>query len=111
MPYYYDTCDYNRYKLKDKKLQVDGMDRGEVELAIHWKFNPALEAERLKKQREEEAKFTNKVGRVFRKIGQTLGTESESESEPDDDVRLFHGTLCIHNFFLTLNKLAFNIYL
>jgi hypothetical protein len=27
------------YKLRNKAMEVDGVDRGEVELLIHWKFN------------------------------------------------------------------------
>jgi hypothetical protein len=27
------------YKLRNKAMEVDGVDRGEIELLIHWKFN------------------------------------------------------------------------
>ena len=27
------------YKLRNKTLEVDGIDRGEIELLIHWKFS------------------------------------------------------------------------
>lgn len=35
----------SRYKLMNKTLEADGVDRGEIELRVHWKFNVKVKSE------------------------------------------------------------------
>ena len=75
------------FKLKNRNLENDGVERGEVELAILWRYNPAVAIAEQKKNekfnRSAIGKFTRAAGSVLHTIGMK---EDESEEEADDDV-------------------------
>ena len=56
------------YKLRDANGNADAKDRGEIEVAIRWRFNVELEGR------------AKKSGSLFSKLG-----KQESDSEIDDD--------------------------
>ena len=61
-----------RYKLLDSHGNADGVNRGEVELNICWRFNPELvQAE--------------KKGGVGSLLGKLTGDQSDSDVDDDDD--------------------------
>ncbi len=73
------------YKLLNKQIESDGVERGEVELLIQWKWTTASEEVLQKKKAKEEASITGKLARGLSTAAKTIGVKDNSDSEISDD--------------------------
>ena len=76
------------YKLKSKHMEADGVERGELELQIQWKFTVESEAILMKKREKEGKSLKNQLGKGFSTMGKALKLkeDDEIEIETDDEV-------------------------
>jgi hypothetical protein len=75
------------YKLKNKQLETDGTDRGEVELLIHWKYTTSSADELRKRQEKADKNIFNKLGKAAGGAATFVGLVEHSDSEGSEDVR------------------------
>ena len=71
------------YKLNNQQGVPDGKNRGEVELAIVWQFNPAI--------REKAKGFLSQVGKSMRGL---VVQESDEEVEDTEEGEVFILLFC-----------------
>jgi hypothetical protein len=76
------------YKLKSKHMEADGVERGELELQIQWKFSTESEAMLMKKREKEGKSIKNQLGKGFSTVGKALKLkeDDEIEIESEDEV-------------------------
>ncbi len=75
------------FKLKNRNLESDGVERGELELAILWRYNPAVAIAEQKKNEKFNKSAYGKLTRAAGNVLQTIGIkDDESEEEADEDV-------------------------
>jgi hypothetical protein len=74
------------FKLLNKKMEADGIDRGEIELLIHWKFSPEILAEERAQEEKYNASFLGKISNTAESTTKAFTnltgiTESDDEAE------------------------------
>ncbi len=74
------------YKLMNKKLEADGVDRGEIELKIHWIFNVKVKEAMLRDKEKKEKSVFGQLTKGFSTVGKTVGlVEKEDEEAEEED--------------------------
>lgn len=74
--YFFSNLLPHRYKVGGDQGEADGVERGEIELFIHWRFNPKSIGVHQRK--------ISLAGAVA-KIGALTRLEGDEESEADDE--------------------------
>ena len=76
-----------RYKLLSDENLPDGVERGEVELSIHWRYDP-VEAEKERKLIEKEKNSARyKLTKGLKSVSNLVtGDENDSDMEESEDV-------------------------
>jgi len=75
------------YKLRNRTMVVDGVDRGEVEVMLHWKFSMEVLESISKKKEAYEKSTLGKLAAFGGKLAEFAGG-SGSESDPGSDDEL-----------------------
>jgi hypothetical protein len=69
-----------RYKLQAKEV-ADGVDRGDIELSIQWRFNPDVDTQERAQAEKDKHSALKQMERTLGKIGNALVGEVD-----DDDM-------------------------
>jgi Ca2+-dependent lipid-binding protein len=72
------------YKLLNKECENDGVERGEVELLIHWKYTVESAEIIQKKASKSEKNIFNKLGKGLGDVGKFVGAVANSDSEASE---------------------------
>lgn len=86
------------YTLYNQTMEADGINRGKIELLLHWKFNLKVLEEKRAKEEKFNQSAIGKLVRIGSAVGHAVGAISDSESEPESDVSLklvFNSIHCI----------------
>ena len=76
------------YKLRTKDMTADGVERGEVELLIHWKFNIKVKEDMMKKEEKNKNSALGQLksnAKSFRNQINKLAGNQEEDSDDDMD--------------------------
>ena len=83
----FDGC---RYKLLSDENLPDGVERGEVELSIHWRYD-IVEGEKERKMLDKQQHSAlNTFAKGFQSVANLVtGDENDSDMGESEDVRYF----------------------
>ncbi|RYH28936.1 hypothetical protein EON65_10335 [archaeon] len=71
------------HKLKNKKCEEDGVERGEVEVKVHWRYSSIVQQEIS--DSKDSMKSIKKAMHAMHHLGQMLGAEEESDEEVEGE--------------------------